>query len=318
MITTPLHIILLVGTGHMAKAYAQVLKVMKKDFLTVGRGDQSASAFEQATGRPVARGGLKNWLMENTDKVPSTAIVAVDEEQLGPSARLLIQHGVKSILLEKPGGLNRADLEKTKKTAERKKSGVFVAYNRRFYASTLKAKEIIKKDGGVKSFNFDFTEWSHLIENSDKPPAVKREWLLANSSHVIDLAFFLGGQPKKINSHVVSGLTWHPRASIYSGSGVSESQALFSYHANWESAGKWSVEIMTPRHKLIFRPLEKLYVQEIGQVEIKEIPLRNMLDTEFKPGLYLQVKSFFGNKKNLPTIIEQVKNLKYYNLIDGK
>ena len=193
-----------------------------------------------------------------------------------------------------------------------------MGYNRRFYASTLKAKEIIKKDGGVKSFNFDFTEWSHLIENMDKPPAVKREWLLANSSHVIDLAFFLGGQPKKINSHVASGLTWHPRASIYSGSGVSESQALFSYHANWESAGKWSVEIMTPRHKLIFRPLEKLYVQEIGQVEIKEIPLRNMLDTEFKPGLYLQVKSFFGNKKNLPTIIEQVKNLKYYNLIDGK
>ena len=110
MITTPLHNILLVGTGHMAKAYAQVLKVMKKDFLTVGRGDQSASAFEQATGRPVARGGLKNWLMENTDKVPSTAIVAVDEEQLGPSARLLIQHGAKSILLEKPGGLNRPNL----------------------------------------------------------------------------------------------------------------------------------------------------------------------------------------------------------------
>ncbi|MDP3731157.1 MAG: Gfo/Idh/MocA family oxidoreductase [bacterium] len=318
MITIPSPKILLVGTGHMAKAYAQVLKAVKKDFFTVGRGDQSASAFEQATGRPVARGGLKNWLTENTDQVPSTAIVAVDEEQLSPSARLLIQHGVKSILLEKPGGLNRPDLEKTQRIAEKKKARVFVAYNRRFYASTLKAKEIIKKDGGVISFNFDFTERSSLIEKSNKPTLVKKEWLLANSSHVLDLAFFLGGKPKKINSYLAGGLSWHPRASVYAGAGISQSKALFSYHANWASAGRWSVEIMTSKHKLIFRPLEKLHIQKTGSMDIEEVKINDQLDIKFKPGLYRLVESFLTSQNNLPSIIEQVKNLKYYNLIDGK
>jgi len=319
MTTTPSPKILLVGTGYMAKEYAKVLKSLKKDFLVVGRSKERALDFEKTTGVPAITGGIEKYLeigFLNRNPI-STAIIATDEEQLGPSARLLLKRGIKTILLEKPGGLNLIDLTKTKKLAEQKGVEVFIAYNRRFYASTLKAQEIIKKDGGVTSFKFDFTERSSLIEKSNKSTAVKREWLLANSSHVTDLAFFLGGKPKKINSYKTGKLNWHPSGSIYAGSGVSQSGALFSYHANWASAGRWEIEIMTPKHKLIFKPLEQLQIQKNGEMAAEEVKLDNQLDIDFKPGLYRLVQSFLTNQKNLPAINEQVENLKYYQIIEG-
>lgn len=315
MTTTPSPKILLVGAGQMAVEYAKVLKSLKKGFLAVGRSLQSVQTFTDKTGILAVPGGVENWLIKK-EPLPETAIVAVDETQLGAVTRLLVKKGVRQILVEKPGGLNLVDLKQTALTAKKYGAEVFVAYNRRFYASVLKAQEIIKKDGGIKSFNFDFTERSYLVEKLDKPFAVKKEWLLANSSHVIDLAFFLGGQPKKMKTYSTGGLAWHPSASIFSGSGVSQKGAVFSYQANWESAGRWGLEVMTPKHKLIFRPLEKLQIQKFGQMNIEEVPLSDGMDQKFKPGLCRLVQSFLSSQNNLPTIGEQLKNAKYYKIIN--
>lgn len=306
--------ILLVGAGNMAIEYAKVLRALNLPFIVVGRSKETASAFKEAIDLLPVTGGIERWIKDK-NKLPLVAIVAVNEEEAGKVARLLIRNGVKKILIEKPGGLNDADIKLTAKLAKRFKTKVFVAYNRRFYASTIKAEGIIKKDGGVKSFIFDFTEWNHIIEKLKTSPEVKKGWFLANSTHVIDLAFFLSGKPAKICGHKKGGLVWHPSGSIYSGAGVTKSGALFSYHANWESAGRWNVEIMTPKSKLIFKPLEKLQIQKIGSIAVEEVLLYDELDKKFKPGVYKQVQSFLSDDKNLMTIEEQVRSLKYYKLI---
>ena len=51
---------------------------------------------------------------------------------------------------------------------------------------------MIAEDGGVTSFHFEFTEWSHQIQHLQKAPGVMDHWVLGNSSHVLDLAFHLG------------------------------------------------------------------------------------------------------------------------------
>ncbi len=306
--------ILLVGAGNMGIEYAKVLRALNLPFIVVGRSKKTAANFQKTIGLLPAIGGIKKWISDK-NKPPTTAIVAVNEEEAGEATRLLIENGVKKILAEKPGGLDATDLKLTAKFAKKFKAKVFIAYNRRFYASTIKAKEIIKKDGGVSSLIFDFTEWGHIIKKLDASAKVKREWFLANSTHVIDMAFFLSGKPYKICSYKKGGLDWHPDGSIYSGAGITKSGALFSYHANWESAGRWNIEIMTPRSKLIFKPLEKLHVQKIGSTAIEEVLIDDELDKNFKPGIYREVRSFLGNQKDLPTIREQVENLKYYNNI---
>ena len=282
----------LIGAGQMAVDYHKVLNDLDVPYMVVGRGESSAKSFKIKTGIKPFVGGLKTFLSENPKKC-THAIVAVGVELLAETTKQLLKYGIKNILVEKPGGLNKEEIESVAKLTTEKDANVFVAYNRRFYASVLKAKEIIEMDGGVTSFNFEFTEWSHKIEPLKTAEGVKENWFLANSTHVVDLAFYLGGQPIEISSFVSGGLDWHPSGSIFSGAGLSERGALFSYQANWESAGRWSVEMLTKEHRLILRPLEKLQIQKRGSVKVDFVEgIDYSLDEKYKPGLFLQVKYF--------------------------
>lgn len=306
--------ILLIGCGPMAIEYAKVLKKLEQKFIVVGRGKESAIKFLQAVGKSSITGGIEKFF-KNHSEFPPRAIVAVSEDQLGKATLLLLQKGVKLILVEKPGGLNFEEIERVNQQTIKTGAHVFVAYNRRFYSSVKKAKEIIEKDGGVSSFYFEFTELSNIINHLKKGPGVKENWFLQNSTHVIDLAFFLGGRPKKISSYVKGKLRWHPHGSIFVGCGESQTGALFSYNANWEAPGRWGVEVLTRNYRLILRPLEKLQIQKKGSFELTDINLDDALDTSFKPGLFRQVESFLGKKDSLCTIQEQYQNLKWYRRI---
>ena len=80
-------------------------------------------------------------------------------------------------------------LKKRNKIAIDFDAKVLIAYNRRFYSSVEKAREIITEDGGIQSCIFEFTEWAHKIIALSKANGVKEHWFLGNSSHVIDLVF---------------------------------------------------------------------------------------------------------------------------------
>lgn len=302
----------LVGAGYIAKEYAKVLKALKREFIVIGRGKETAADFERAVNVPVITGGVDKYVQVSQSK-PEYVIVAVDGQYLYEVSKKIMNFGVQNILIEKPGALNISDIGELQRFSASKKSMVFIAYNRRFYSSVLKAQEIIKKDGGCISFTFEFTEWSHLVKDSKKSKEEKNRWFIANSTHVVDLAFYLGGTPKLIKCFTSGGLDWHPSASIFSGAGVSENNALFSYHANWEAPGRWGVEVLTRKHRLILRPLEELQVQNLRSVDVEKVELDNRLDKSFKPGLYRETESFLtGTYDNLKPLADQVKDMQLY------
>lgn len=310
--------VLLVGAGYMGKEYGNVLKNLDISFHVVCRSENSAKDYYEKIGVMPSYGGIEK-VISVLDDIPKTAIVAVNAEYLSNTVCLLIEHGVKEILIEKPVGLNRIEIEKVLQACQARDAHAYVAYNRRFYSSTEKAMQIINEDGGVSSFNFEFTEWGFKVEKTEHPQSVKDEWLLANSSHVIDLAFFLGGTPKEMHSYSSGCLKWHARASKYSGAGITDKGATFSYQANWDAPGRWGVEVLTSYHRLYLKPLEKLFIQNKGSLEVEEVLIDNMLDVDFKPGLYNQTKAFLSPDKDprLLTIEEQVNHMKIYEMIDG-
>ena len=308
----------LIGAGQMAVDYHKVLNDLDVPYMVVGRGELSAKLFFEKTGVEPFVGGLDVFLSEYP-KHCSHAIVAVGVEILAETTKQLLKYGIKNILVEKPAGLNAKEIAQVTNETKKHGANVCVAYNRRFYASTQKAKEIIEQDGGVISFNFEFTEWSHEIEKLEKAPGVKENWFLANSTHVIDLAFYLGGMPKEISCYTAGGLDWHPSASIFSGAGKSESGALFSYQANWEAPGRWGVEVLTKENRLILRPMEKLQIQKIGSINAEFVDINDELDLKFKPGLYLQTEAFLrGSKEGLCIIGEHIAKIKLYGEINRK
>jgi predicted dehydrogenase len=307
----------LIGAGQMAIDYANVLLAQKREFLVIGRGENSAKVFKEKTGISVKSGSLAKWISQTPEK-PTSAIVAVNVNTLAETTSQLLNYGVRKILLEKPGGVNNKEISDLNNQSLELNGEIYIAYNRRFYASTLTAQEIIMKDGGVTSFNFEFTEWSHVIENIGYPNEVMQQWFLVNSSHVVNLAFFLGGRPKSWLAYTSGSLPWHSIASNFAGAGVSESGALFSYQANWEAPGRWGVEILTRKHRLYFRPMEKLQMQEKGTIKVNPAEIDYTLDTEYKPGLFQQTKCFLESgkhKNNLCSIAEHCKSLETYTKI---
>jgi predicted dehydrogenase len=305
----------LVGAGYMGEEYAKVLKSLEVDFLVIGRGQSNVDKLVNEFEIDGFTGGLLSFL-ETNPEVPEYAIVAVTVEELKNTTIKLIEFGVKKILVEKPAGLNKLEIEQLNQSAIINDAEIFVAYNRRFYASVIKAKEIIENDGGVKSFNFEFTEWAHEIVNLIKPKQVKQHWFLGNSSHVVDLAFYLGGTPTEIRSFTSGDLSWHSASSIFCGAGISEKNALFSYQANWEAPGRWGIEILTNSSRLILRPLESLQIQYKGRLQIINVDLADTADLKFKPGLYKQTKNFLLNiREDLCTIKDQFDIIDVFNQI---
>jgi predicted dehydrogenase len=306
----------LIGTGPHAVEYSKVLTHLNLDYEVIGRGSESAEAFFKLTGKKPNIGGIKNAL--NLLTPPTDAIVAVSFEELSHVAIDLIKAGTKRILLEKPGGLNKQQIQLIHDGAEKYKSSVWIAYNRRFYSSTLQALQGIADDGGAISCNFEFTEWAHKIKPWKAPSEVKQFLMIANSSHVADLAFFICGKPKEWKGWYIGATSWHPASARFCGAGITENKILFSYNADWEGPGRWGLEVITRKNRFIFKPLEQLYVTKIGSVAVDQIVLNDQLDKIFKPGLYLQTKAFIDNNcENLCSLSEQVNMISIYSKMAG-
>jgi predicted dehydrogenase len=303
---------LLVGTGLMGKEYARVLQAQGIDFEVIGNSEESCFEFEQVVDIEARPGGIQAVESEtllNFDK----AIVAVPVVKLYEVTAFLLQKGVRSILLEKPGALTLKEFEHLKQLVVSRDAKLYIAYNRRFYSSVNALKDMAWQDGGILSMNFEFTEWIHKLEPLNKNPLEMQNWFLANSTHVVDTAFFVAGYPKQISALSKSPLEWHS-SSVFVGSGITEENIPFSYHSNWQSAGRWSVEVCTDKGKYILSPMESLQFVKRGTIVPIEINTENYgasFDQQFKPGLYAQIKAFIGGiEEKLCSIEEQVEHFK--------
>lgn len=307
----------IIGAGDMAVQYSKVLDALKKEYIVIGRGEESAKSFETKTGHKVITGGVEKYLSESSC-IPQYAVVAVYPAMLKDVTIALIKAGIRNILVEKPAGINREEIDSLFQTTEASESNVYVAYNRRFYSSVLEAQKIIAEDGGVTSFNFEFTEWGHVIRQYEKPRIELENWFMANSTHVIDLAFYLGGEPRQISCYTAGSLDWYTRASCFAGAGVTDRDVLFSYNANWDSAGRWSLSVLTNKHKLIFEPMEKLKIQYKGSVQVNEVEIDDKLDIDFKPGIYRQTEAFLnGDSSRMINIADHLQRAKIYEMMES-
>jgi predicted dehydrogenase len=301
--------ILLIGCGYMGIEYSKVLKKMNISFDVVGRGKSSVKNYEKILEKKVISRDLNKFLKSSKLNYQK-AIICTDISQLSRICTSVIKSGIKDILLEKPGGSDIKELKNISSIASSYRSKVLIAYNRRFYSSIIKANEIIKKEGLI-SIHFDFTEIIKKIRKLKIEKKIKSKWVLGNSSHVIDTVFFLAGLPKNIKARTSGGLDWHKSASVFVGNGITKSGALFSYHANWNSPGRWGINLMTTKSKIILQPLEEIKIQKFKSFEVIRYNLNDTYDRNFKPGIYRMVKSFISeNSIDLPTIDYHIQSTK--------
>ncbi len=316
--------VLLVGTGYMAREYIKVLEALDIRTDVVGNSEESVGSFINDTKKEAITGGIEAYLRRSeSGSIPQNAIVAVNIEKEYDVVKSLIEYGVKRVLLEKPGVLSYNKLDDLIRLSEAKGSMVYIAYNRRFFSSIERAKQIIKDDGGVKSAYFEFTEWVSLVDHGAYNDEVKKKWVLCNSSHVIDAFFYLCGYPDEIFPLSSGTISWYECGSVYCGSGKTKKGVLFSYHSNWQGPGRWGIELVTDNHRICLRPMEALHIQVLNSVEVKAVQIDNYYDTQYKPGVYEETRAFMGmsgresdlcslqQQKDLMRICEKVSGEEY-------
>jgi predicted dehydrogenase len=260
----------LIGAGKIALAYAKVLNHHSVAFNVFGRGKVSASTFSKITSKEVIFKDLLEYSKNN--HIPSHAIVCVNIINLFEITLTLINIGVKFILVEKPGSLLKEELIQLDKSSSALGIRILLAYNRRFYDNVNFIRKSVISDGGINSINFEFTEWTrklnHLINHKD----VLSEWLVCNSSHVIDLAFYIAGIPEEMSSFIQGKGTfsWYDKASTFVGAGIIEGGILFSYNSCWKGPGNWSIEVTTNERRYKISPLETSFIRNHGELNYSE------------------------------------------------
>ena len=306
--------ILLFGSSYMAEEYLKVLQNLGSHVAVIGRNEEKAKNLAQKYGQVGHGEGISALDEINCDEV-DLAIIATSIESLKDVTIACIDKRIKNILLEKPGALNLSELKSIKRKIK-SNVNIWIAYNRRYYSSVLKLRQISAEEG-IQGCFFDFTDREKDVLSDENSPVVREKWGFANSSHVIDAAFFLIGKPVEISCKKSGSLGNHSSGSTFVGHGKTQ-KSLFSYFATWAGGGRWNVELSTDKGRYKLSPLEKLSFCKKNQFDWVDIALDNKEDLDFKPGVKRMVESVL-KKENvlLPTLDEQIEFCKIMNKIFG-
>lgn len=263
--------VLIVGAGWMASQYAMALSHMNiKDVSIISKTKEKAIKICNEFGFQHLEEEIEK-IIPNLKKV-DLVILATPIHLLLPLAELFLKFGQTNILIEKPASLYPKDLLAFSKKITTQK--VRVGYNRLLYPNFHLLKNLIEKEGGISSCHFTFTEWLNAINFKNNLPDAYVRFGISNSLHLISMAVELIGFPKEISAYQSGKLDWHPSGSIFVGSGITEKDIPFSYHADWESSGRWGIEVMTKENAYRLIPLEELYVCKKNTTDWQKVPFK--------------------------------------------
>lgn len=285
--------VLLVGTGPMARDYARLFREgLSWPFVVASRQAATGAAFAAEHG--AAGAVVLDELAEGRQKASQYDLVVIASaiDALSAVTTSLLAGGAKKVLVEKPAALDVASARAIAELAKSRDAFVRVAYNRRYYASVRRLREILRSEAPVCA-TFDFTEWPSSIGALDKPAITKARWALGNSAHVFDTMFHLLG-PMSGCVHRIEGkgvLEWHPSGATYVGTAALGTTPV-SWATSWQCPGRWNIEVMTALGRYKLSPMEQLQVVRHRSVQWSPVEIDDALDKAWKPGLHRMVTAF--------------------------
>lgn len=301
--------VIIIGAGWMAEQYCKALQTMGiRSVTVVSRKEDSARQCCEKYGYQPRYGGYKDVLptLNGADLI----IIATPVHELRPAADYAVGLGYKNILVEKPASLYSRELFDWAEKTDDRIARIRIAYNRLVYPNFLMLKELVQSEGGITSCRYTFTELVHTINFNNNQPDVYQRWGIANSLHVISMAHDLIGIPKELNAIQSGHLDWHSAGDRFVGSGITELGIPFSYHADWDSAGRWGIEIMTRQNAYRLIPLEQLYRCKKGSFNFELIEATSAFP-DLKQGIAEEVAVMLTqeleSKISLVTLIEAAK-----------
>jgi len=215
------------------------------------------------------------------------------------------------LLIEKPVGYDLDEAVRIKKVADDCGRHAFVALNRRHYASTRSVIDGLKDNDAPRLIHVFDQEDLITARAVGQPENVIKNWMYANSIHVIDfLRMFGRGEIVSVDSVI----PWTPEMPSFVSAKIQFSSGdIGLYDAVWNGPGPWAVMVTAGPMRWEMRPLEQVAAQEYPSRKLDPLPC-NEWDVQFKPGLRLQaeeaIKAVKGMPHNLISLAEGVETMK--------
>lgn len=203
-----------------------------------------------------------------------------------------------TVLLEKPPGYNLADAVEIAAAARAAQRKVFVALNRRFYSSTRAALARLAESDGRRFIVVQDQQDQGAAREAGQPEPVVRNWMFANSIHVIDYLRMFG---RGLVSSVEPVIPWNAEDPAIVVAKVNFSGGdIGLYQGVWNGPGPWAVAISTPSERWELRPLEQAMFQNRGERKLHPVAAHPW-DQKFKPGFRLQAESAIAAVRGEPS-----------------
>ena len=271
----------MIGAGYMAEEYLKVFSSKKITLEAIYSRTASKSIILKKKYK-IKKIYKSLHDLKNDNKI-NALIIAVNSESTKHIIDNLDIYNYR-VLCEKPVGIN---FEETKKIISKIKNKYFyVALNRRFYSSNLKAFNLVVKNNSKRLISIRDQE----LQNS-KSKLYNKNLMYWNSVHLIDY----------INIYARGKLLKVQRLKRFEDNKFSENltRLFFSskdevlYHCNWNSPGPWSINIIQKNQSIEMKPLENLVYEKLTRGKrIRFFHDISKIDLKFKPGLFYQVSEF--------------------------
>lgn len=307
--------IAIVGAGYMAQEHAKALSSIEAVELVgvCGRTRQRAEALAGIYSVPVYQSIQEMFADTRADAV----VVTVNELSM-PAVCAESFRFPWVCLLEKPVGVNLQVAGEILQGSRRANARAFVALNRRSYSATRMALQELATDDGPRLVSVLDQEDPEAARAAGQPEEVVRNWMYANSIHLID---YFGFMARGDVVSVQHGAPWTPEAPGFVAATIRFSSGdVGVYQAVWNAPGPWSVTVTNRKVRLEMRPVEKLAIQRRGERRLTEIE-PDRVDTEYKPGLRYQAEQLIsileGHKANLATLDDAMRAMELCAQIYG-
>ena len=264
-----------VGYGNMGRQFVKALRALGVQHIRVcSLSGAPLQELRDMIGVETVAGGFERLQCQPTPG--ELGIVAVPTGSLVAAAERLVSLGFRRLLIEKPVSLWSSEIEALAETLESGGVEAACGYNRVAYPSYHELRARASTEGGVTSCTYTFTEMIKPDWTERYPAEELARWGIANSLHVISMAHRLIGMPTRWSGYWSGALPWHPSGTVFVGSGISDLEIPFTYHADWGSTGRWSVELHTSVSSYRLCPIEKLFRKTSATGEWEEIALASL------------------------------------------
>lgn len=298
----------IIGAGSMALEHIRAFSALE-GVRVVGIHSRTKSKADELSHRfgigCVA--GSVNELMEVCK--PDIVVVAVNELSTEEICAQAFEYPAV-FLIEKPVGYNYTVAQRIALMAEKKRVKAFVALNRRHYSSTRSALGALENDLGVRVVTVIDQEDLIAVAKLNKPEEVLRNWMYANSIHLLDyFTLFCRGDLQSVSVHH----PWDESSPFYVAATLEyDSGDRGLYQAYWNAPAPWFVSVNTRSQRWEMRPVEQATRQVYGSRALEPIE-KSQYDTDYKPGFYVQAQQVVAAWENrphsLPAIQEALKSM---------